>query len=285
MSVRTLIASFFAAFLAAMLFVSSASATTLLRDSFNHSTGLLNGAGPGEVGFSGPWTGATNYTVQNGSLVYPAGATLNSKGNSARTTGAAGNVQIFQPMTTGIDFDTPGTYYVSFLVNKHDASQNSGEFFWLGLSNSGDDSYKSLWGLGSTEAMLLGSAGPFSGFDITATSFYSANETYLYTAKIVTTNAGNDMYYAKLYSLSSDIVPETEPVSWDVTHVNSITGVADRLEWFTGANSNYTLDEFRLGTTWFDVTQVQPIPEPTSISLLAMGLLGLISRRRRARRV
>jgi len=256
-----------------------AGATLLAYESFDYAPGTLNGKGPGDLGFSGTWSGGlASYTVQSGNLAYPAGSNLPTNGNMATLTGGAGTIQ--QNMSTSIDFSANGTYYASFLVRKNANLDVGNEFLWVSLNNAGDASYKAAFGLGSTESMLLGDA--TAGFSLTATNYYGINETYLYLAKIVTNSGATpDQYFAKMISASSGTVPLTEPV-WDLTHAAVVNGIANRFELNIGSLSNYTVDAFRLSTNYFDATQIAiPAPEPSSLLLLGLGTCLLSMKRRR----
>ena len=264
-----------------VLAANKAEATLLAYESFNYPTGTLNGKGPGNVGFTGTWSGGlASYVVQSGNLAYPAGTNLPVEGNQATITGGAGTIR--QSLSSPIDFSSSGTYYVSFQVRKNANIGTANEFFWLTMNNTGDSSSKISMGLGSTESMLLGST--TGTFNATATNYYSENETYLYLAKIVTNSGATpDQYFAKMINASSGSVPLTEPV-WDLSYSLAVNGTAGRIEFGAGSASNYTIDAFRLSTTYFDATQIfVPAPEPSSVFLLGMGLAGLATQRRRNR--
>jgi len=49
----------------------------------------------------------------------------------------------------------------------------------------------------------------------------------------------------------------------------------------SAAGGPYYVDNLLIGTTWADVT---PVPEPSTLALAGLGLLGLISARRRMRK-
>ena len=175
--------------------IRNAEAVLLNYESFSYAVGDLNGKGPGDLGFTGVWSGGlASYDVEPGNLAYPPGTNFTPEGNMARLTGGAGTIR--QSMSTSIDFSAPGTYYVSFQVRKNEDLSTASEFLWITLNNAGDSSFKTAMGLGSTEAMLLGSS--TGSFSQTATNYYSANETYLYLAKIVTNSGATpDQFFSR----------------------------------------------------------------------------------------
>ena len=85
-----------------------------------------------------------------------------------------------------------------------------------------------------------------------------------------------------------DPVGTIEPAS-AAADISGIDFLADRI----GAVTDFTfgdtkrasaIDEYRVGTTFADVANLQPAPEPTSIVLLGLGAAGagLVVRRKRA---
>jgi hypothetical protein len=51
-----------------------------------------------------------------------------------------------------------------------------------------------------------------------------------------------------------------------------------RLGDFNGGNTASRFDEFRMGDTWVDVS---PVPEPSTVGLLALATVGVAAVRRR----
>lgn len=262
---------------------------TVAYESFGYASGgNLAGNGPGNVGFNGTWGDTslpadTDWDVTAGSLSYPSGVSLAPAGNAAQLDGTAGDGgDISQRLSTTIDFDTNGTHYFSFLLNKTDNATSS-DFFWAMLRDDSQTGLDMKAAIGSASGDV-----PILGLNQTTNNLLGSDDLLagdiLFVGRIDTAATGDDDLFLSTFG-ATDSVPLIEP-AWDIQFSDTVTGIADTLNLSGGANTIVTFDEFRLGTTFASVTQAA-VPEPSSFSVysvtFALFWLGVAVRRFRMR--
>ena len=252
----------------------------IAHEGFEYATAGVGGdadqAEHGGFGFSGAWTNVNNtVTFDTTASLAPVAGSGNTA-NGGMIVDGSDDSRARRTLTSAIDFDADGTYYLSVLMRKSDADNTgAGEFHQFLLVDGAAE--KLVIGTDSFERLTLGDiaaggTGPTMLHD----------ETYLLVAKIVTNASGNDEYFLKAFGSGAvdsfdDLVPTSEPVSWDLTFSGVVTGLGSSIELRSGANSIGYYDDIRLGTTW---TSVASVPTPTALPA-GLALMVLVARRRR----
>jgi len=265
-------------------------ATLLAYDGFGTS-GDLNGStgSANSMGFSAAWTTTSTetgkmYYLTEPSLPLPSN-NLGFEGGRAVVNTTTGNVKATRPLSTTLGADSGKTWYFSAEL-KTNTSGNCWELFGIANNTNLDRRVVSgfTWvggyptpgyidfllrivdGTGTQQQALKGWS---LGFGTPA----------FYVVKIVTYSDGKNDAYAKLY-YNTDTLPAVEPTNWDLSlSVTGLSGVTYSYAFLQGRGAtNYgqpgcEADEFRIGTTWQDVVA---IPEPSTLALLACGLIGLL---------
>ena len=257
--------------------------------------GTSNGSG-----FIGAWvdsvgTGQLNRTPDNNNMTaFPA--------NVPFATPTGGKVQIvgqnFADNTVTRTLANPvsldgGKFYLSFLFNDYAANTSAVDRearVFLGNASQRihiGPNYSDRVGVAianATAEPFTVPAGP-NRADSAATFLGQTGDPLLFiVAEFVTQSVGNDTINVKAYSFTPGTgFVHTDPshVVWDATLSFNGTGTLDQLGLYMEGLNFPEIDEIRLGQTWFDVTGVA-IPEPASISLLALGSLALLRRRAHA---
>ena len=265
-------------------------AALLLADDFNYTAGTTVGTSTSTGSMSGGtgfvvgqrWfdnsTGANLYTVTTGSLSQ---GSLSTSGNAlsqgSDNIGAARN---FNGTATTL---ADGTYYVSYLVSFSGNSPSTAAQYggmqvgstYFGLAN--------LDGLTTTTREFVASNSFGGGVDGTTRVHtgvtMTPGTTYLLVGKISFSAASVDtssLWINPLYS-NEALAGTAQAVN---TSTNS-TSLAQVSFYTSGATFGMTVDEFRLGTSWADVTPGLPVPEPHTASVLVLAASALVLRRRR----
>jgi hypothetical protein len=279
----------------AAMAATAARASVLLYEPFNYSGSTLDGKSGafGTTGSYAEWN-PTNTPVAgplrlgSSSLSYPAGTTLVSSGGSVTDGTATTQDGDYIPLATPINLANPGTYYISFLAES--ISRTSSQSY-LGVDlNAGETAPRSAvdihFGWGSSGSIRTG-GDPQSGSSLTNTIVTSSSPaltlstTYMLIGKIVDTGGSVTTYLTAYPSTGS--VPATEPTSWNVTSLTTLTSATyTNLQIRKGTNLSVVVDEVLIGTTYADVTQAQPVPEPSAT--LAGGAVAAAAAMRRRRR-
>ncbi len=240
--------------------VSPVSATLIAYDGFGTS-GTLNGESLGS-GFSDHWSAPADVTLAASSLVQPNGA-IPASGGSVATSGTwpVANRTLSQAVSTNV----AGTYYLSF-----DFARISGDYVLAGLR------------AGSGNTLVVGVWGGLLGIDIqeagnnyaTATGSSLDSTPRLAIMKLVTNDGATNKVsvYMKAYSSAIGSVPAVEPLTWDVTASRTFGSALSFNQMTIIDDSVGHYDEIRLGTAWSDVV----VPEPSTVILLATGLISLL---------
>lgn len=274
----------------------AANAGLVAYEGFDYTAANLNGQAGG-TGLAGSWRGGGNATFESGSLSYTDGTrTLVTAGNSYRT--SSGNRHLRDlDLAVGGAFDLAGlrnsagnvgadgtTVYSSFMIQ----TNNANSFFW------GSEYHRDADGDGNRD-FQVGIENPSSTYGARSQNNNSWSKpfgpaadtnTHLYIVKFEFA-AGNDT--VSVYRDPADLA--TEPGSPDIsfTPAESQDQSFDRIG--VGDYVNYSaarFDEFRIGTTWADVTPHTGgavIPEPMTMLAVGLGITGLggyIRKRRRA---
>lgn len=215
-----------------------------------------------EGAWTGDTTGATSYVVTASGLSYSG---LQTSGGAIQSS----VVNVTQARPFAVSNITTATYY-SFLVNFADfdsaavllnLADSSGNFV-SGARFSSDSG-------GTLYVQSNGSVG--SGTAV------ATNQTYLIVGKW--TPGATDTTELWLNPVAGDPEPVTPTLSLSA---GAGSGVAQWSSYIHSSGlSDYTFDEFRVGDTWASVT---PVPEPGTLSLLALGALFALRQSRKFKR-
>lgn len=259
--------------LLAVIAATPASAALLAYEGFDYTAGNLAG-GNGGSGWEGAWTAKSGSTqVTSGSLT-SAASPFASVGNKIQGVDAGWDFISRKLAADSIDMDTDASLYTSFLL-RLDTSQPLGTPAALNKFDTSPIVAPDIAWVGSTgHQKKVALASDVSGTNLTA------GTTYFVVAKLTgTVDPANDFMRANYY-LPTDTVPATEPdpLDWDVIkNGEDRTGVVREI--ITGLlHSGGNMDELRYGETWADVAA---IPEPSSISIVLMGLISFVGYGRR----
>lgn len=233
-------------------------------------------------GFSGAWTGTGNNTVAGSSLVLSNTPKLFNPGNSGR-------LQVYGPATVTRNLNIPSVFSA---YSTDGVNINKGKLF---ISFLMDGSGQGAFKLGSlsvgrfTNINYSGGSGGVFGVDlggdtnadyilpnIDPRNGTSLSHTQWARNFIIELNlaAGNDSI-----SLWLDPIAVTESSSPDQI-ISSADISFNNISIFSATSfSSAAIDEIYFGSTFSDVLMV--IPEPSAVSLLAVGLGGLAMLRRR----
>lgn len=235
--------------------VPQAEAALSSYDGFGYTAGALAGNAGGS-GWSGTWTG--DHALIDGSLAY---GPLATSGNRVSLTGS----QAFRNL--GSTMGGAGTEtWISFL------GVITGSDIGISLFEGGAE--KNFMG---TSGGIGGNWGHVIGANLD-TGVAGSTEPHFYVLQISTPATGDATVNLWLdpdqSSLGSGSAPTGGIARSGTVAPYSFDRV--RLGKFGGGSTN-EVDEFRLGTTWADVS---PVPEPSTVGLLAIGVLALARRRR-----
>jgi hypothetical protein len=259
---------------AACLFPLAAEAALLAYDGFNYAPAGsdLSGNGGG-FGFSTPWRPGgfnasinTNYDVQTGSLSFGGLVTGGNRASTAAVTAIAGLTRDFVT-----PLGVPGTTrYASFLF-RPEGQLNAGAFngfFGIVLEQPVEpELFVGKPGGGTIDRYVLEDRG--GSLQVASSTAPAVGETVFLVLKSQFT-AGNDQF--TLYVNPTPGGPE--PGAGLVKNNSNVGTVAGLTLYSTGA---FSIDEFRLGETFADVTPV--VPEPATWLLAFVALTALARRR------
>lgn len=237
------------------------SAVPIAYDDFNYTTGNdLNGqSGGGSFGFSDSWSGDTSFDIGSGSLASPTGQPVGAA-NSVTSTAFAANRDIHRTLTAPLGASNT-TAYFSFLLRPEGILHQGFADGWFGFVLQG----------GFPVYVDMGSFTNQYGVEVSGTSSLSSTaavvgETTFIVLRIDFT-AGVDP--ARIYI---NPLPGNEPNVADAAVLGNGIGVVTTVG-LTGPGA-YRFDTLKVGTTWADVA---PVPEPSTIVLIAIGCLGLLT--------
>ena len=266
-------------------------ADALLYEGFDYSAGALAGQNGG-TGFTTAWSssGAGGDVVTAPGKTYSSGGDLDVVGNftTVSNSGTAGSFRNFSTITAA----TSTTYWISMIASTSGIVPGSGnDAASIEIRNASNVELLSVGAFGSSANWRIrarSSNRATSGFSDAGDTSNSGTDAFLLIrVDVDTSGAGADNIY-----FWTDPTLGAEPTI--VSAESSITGTnfwdADEFSISrirsgvinSGSTGDKTLnyDEFRLGTTFADVT---PIPEPGVFALVLSSILGVIGIGRRRR--
>jgi hypothetical protein len=225
---------------------------------------LRTGKANGGFGWSSPWTPGFARPLHEGSKNYLA---LNVKDSlvrrDAKTPSVGGSFEYVgfakyhRRLGAAVRMDADGVYYLSFLFRRQGPPEeplNAVAILFRTteeLERGKEDGRKRLnVGVGGWNQLFthLGGIGSRTPVPL------RFDETYLLVAKIVTSKAGSDQVFMRVYGPDEPVERE-ETGGWTVTGPPFQSDVTfDWMEIHINSKTRQSLDEIRLGTTWSSVT-------------------------------
>lgn len=249
----------------------------------------------GGSGFDGAWLdGDTDFQIYtSGSLMYPTGSPGSGTesggrlfaqlpGNDGIVVGSNGQEGVRDIHDDDADdvigWNRDATTYISALVRKSSIGETASEAIIVTLDN-GTTNLGAQFGIGSDELFFVGIS---TAATVNGTKVAEAGETYLLVAKLEASTTADDVLSLWVYE-DGDVVPLTDPVTgFEVSQTVGSGRSLERLRLIYGNfNTGAEFDEIRIGTSWSDVVGSLPVPEPSSIALVGLALVGLATAGRR----
>jgi len=251
----------------------AADAKMVAYEGFNYSpvgSDVQGRTGGGSFGFVGGWYGNDTFDLASGSLADPSGI-LTVAGNRMSCASYRANRDVHRDFSDPIGTDGTTTYF-SFLIQPQGTLGEGYYGGWFGLAFRG----------GAGRDLLVGSSNGVSDYVMEVHPTWVNSRTV--TSEPLTVDhpvllvlkaefaAGNDTLSLYINPTAGAPEPAADTVKTDLD-----LGLLPRIS-LSGTGA-YGFDEFRAATTFAEVT---PVPEPATLTLLAIGGLAL-ARRRRAR--
>ncbi len=265
----------------ASLSTTTTHAALLAYEGFDYTVGEQltaqnGGSGFDTVGFSFWYnaSGTVDRPIETSSLSYPASVTFTPTGNKVAliTDGSEffGQTGRNLDATATLGAATVGTRYISFLASSTQLSA----YNQFGLGQDGGTNAVTF-GFDSGQFALEGTGAS----KVTFGSGVLTSTTYMFVGK-VSNDGVNSIASLSVYA-AGDSVPGTEG-TWQATTGAFTSLNLNRVFGFQGPNSDFKLDEIRIGDTYDSVVAV---PEPSTWAML-LGGLGVVAflRRRKANR-
>jgi hypothetical protein len=267
--------------------VGHAGAQLIAYEGFGMGTGLLNGAsGGGSFGWDpGTWTDspAGSATIVSSGLQSPASG-LTVAANAAQTSATTVNIERnFDPVAVGPI--TTGSYYLSFLAKRlgPTTAQLNASLF-LG-SNRFDTILFANNPLVLSMNPTLGLLG-LSTFSSPIPVSSSGNPFLIVTKVVINSIDGSGIPNATMSVFTPDNLDAPSALTQRVPDFtgngdSSVLSGTSHVE-FRTHGIDWAIDEIRFGRTLADVYQPgsEPVPEPATLAVLALGAFGALRRRR-----
>ncbi len=280
-------------------------AAATIYESMSGTAGTNFGTGSGDsVGFTGNWSMVNAYkmprmsgvaaiysSTYNTSLKFPTSSRFTVPSNNTAASTAANVWNVYysaRQMTSGVNFDTNGTFYFSFLDYAVDSGGWGSAMVGLlnGLPSTENDATKNSIDVGRTYSgaptIQLTSANqaawnvtPYTATGTANTSVDPSGKSWFVLAKFTTAASGNDTIQVKFFA-STDTVPQSDSsISWDVSYSTPITGTYNYLA--VQNEYNGVIDELRGDATYAAVAGISVAPSISAPSVSGTPNKGIAS--------
>ena len=228
----------------------------------------------------------------NTSLRFPSNSIFSMPANNTAASTASNLWYLYysaRQMSSGVNFDTNGTYYLSFLEYSPSPGGNWGSTIvglLNGLPSSSSDTSKSSIQVGRSyggaPTIQLISANqatwnttPYSALGTANNPADSSGKSWFVVTKFTTAASGNDTISLKFFASTDSIPASDASISWDVTYSTAITGTYNYLA--VQNEYNGVIDELRGDATYAAVAGISVAPSISAPSVSGTPNKGIAS--------